>query len=56
MRCTHQLDLEYPFHLVHLEVLHLVDLYHPLDLGYLVDLVDLDSRHHPRKNSIYFFH
>ncbi len=50
MSCTHQLDLEYPFHLVRLEVLHLVDQYHPLDLDYLVDLVDRDSQHRPRNN------
>lgn len=53
---TNRLDLGYPFHHVHLEVLHLVDPYHPLDLDYLVDLVDLDNQHHPerRKNNILF--
>lgn len=54
MYCTDQLDLGYPFHHVHLGVSHLVDPYHPLDLGYLVDLVDLDNRHHPRRRISFY--
>jgi hypothetical protein len=46
---THRLDLEYPFHLFHLATSHLADRYHPLDRDYRVDLVDLDSRHHPKR-------
>lgn len=46
---TYQLDQEYPSLLFRLEVSHLVDQYHPLDQDYLVDLVGLDSQHHPKK-------
>lgn len=48
MIVTHRLDLAYPFHLFHLEVLHPVGRYHPLDLDCLVVLVDLGNQHHPK--------
>ncbi len=49
---TYRLGQEYPFLLFRLEVLHLVDQYHPLDQDCLVDLVGLDNQHHPTQKGI----
>ena len=47
---TYQLDLGYPFLHDHLEVLRLVDQYHPLGQDCLVDLVGQDNLRHPKRN------
>jgi hypothetical protein len=49
---TYRLGQEYPSLLFHLEVLHLVDQYHPLGQDCLVDLVGQDNQHHPTQKEI----